>query len=172
MREPDEPATEPNIRGKTGREKPSILHFGFETAILLKGLHAALEIAGGILLAFLKPETLVSWIRVLTQNELAEDPQDLVANLLVHRGHQYSINSQSFGVIYLVSHVIVNLGIVLLLWRRQLWAYPLGIAILLLSFGKKGAFHTCRLPVFCGMTNVRRRCRPAVTGGRRRLSCA
>lgn len=112
--------------------KPSILHIGFEAAILLKGLHAAFEILGGILLAFLKPETLVNWIRLLTQNELSEDPQDLVANLLVRMGSHYSINSQHFGVFYLVSHGILNLGIVLLLWRGKLWAYPLGIAILFL----------------------------------------
>ena len=99
---------------------------------MLKGLHAVLEIVGGILLSFMRPELLDNWIRVLTQNELAEDPQDLVANLLVRMGHHYSINSQHFGVFYLVSHGIVNLGIVLLLWRKKLWAYPLGIVVLFL----------------------------------------
>lgn len=132
MQSPEDPVLDSNVSENAGHGRRSILHIGFETAILLKGLHAALEIVGGILLAFLKPETLVTWIRVLTQNELAEDPQDLVANLLVRMGHHYSINSQQFGVFYLVSHGIVNLGIVLLLWRRKLWAYPLGIVVLFL----------------------------------------
>ncbi len=114
------------------RKKPSILHVGFEVAILLKGLHAALEIVGGILLQFVKPEILNKWIRLLTQNELAEDPKDLIANLLLRAGQHYSVGSQHFAVLYLLSHGLVKVVLVLLLWRRKLWAYPLAVVVLAL----------------------------------------
>ncbi len=113
-------------------QKPSVLHVGFEVAILLKGLHAGLEIAGGVLLWFIKPETVNYWIRVLTQNELVEDPTDYIANLLRRIGEHYTVNAQHFGAFYLISHGFVNLVLVLLLWRRKLWAYPLGIIVLAL----------------------------------------
>ena len=109
-----------------------MLHIGFEVAILLKGLHAALEIVGGILLGFLRPDTLNTWIRLLTQNELAENPRRLVAGLLVRAGEHYTISSQHFGVYYLLSHGLVKVVLVLLLWRRKLWAYPLAVAVLAL----------------------------------------
>jgi uncharacterized membrane protein len=114
------------------KEKPSILHVSFEITLLLKGIHATLEIVGGVLLSFMRPETLSTWIRVLTQNELSEDPKDLVANLVVRMGGHYTVGAQHFGVFYLVSHGIVNLLIVLLLWRGKLWAYPLAVVVLLL----------------------------------------
>ena len=111
---------------------PSILHAGFEVALLLKGLHAAFEIVGGILLWFIKPETINNVIRIVTQNELAEDPTDVVANLLRSMGAHYTVNAEHFAAFYLVSHGLVNLAIVLLLWRKKLWAYPLGIVFLAL----------------------------------------
>jgi uncharacterized membrane protein len=113
-------------------KKRSVLHLGFEVALLLKGLHASLEVVGGVLLWFVKPDTLSRWIRLLTQNELAEDPRDLVANLLVQAGRHYSINTQDFGVAYLLSHGVVKVVLVILLWRGRLWAYPLAVVVLLL----------------------------------------
>jgi uncharacterized membrane protein len=112
--------------------KPSILHLGFEVALLLKGLHAALEVVGGVLLWLVKPDTLNGWTRLLTQNELAEDPKDLIANLLVQAGQHYTVNAQHFGVFYLLTHGFVKVVLVLLLWRRKLWAYPLAVAVLVL----------------------------------------
>ncbi|HUX12850.1 MAG TPA: DUF2127 domain-containing protein [Spirochaetia bacterium] len=101
-------------------------------AILLKGIHATLEIVGGVLLGFVNPHLLATWIRILTQNELAEDPKDYVANLLVQLGQHYSINQQHFGVYYLLSHGLVKVALVLLLWRKKLWAYPLTVIVLVL----------------------------------------
>jgi uncharacterized membrane protein len=122
--------SEPRHAGRG--HKTSILHASFEVALLLKGLHAAFEVVGGILLWFIKPETINNVIRIVTQNELAEDPTDFVANLLRSMGAHYTVNAQHFAAFYLVSHGLVNLAIVLLLWRRKLWAYPLGIAFLAL----------------------------------------
>ena len=112
------------------KQRPAILHIGFEVAILLKGIHAALEVVGGVLLGFIKPDTLVWWIRLLTQNELAEDPKDFLANLLMRAGERYTVDAQHFGVLYLLSHGLVKVVLVLLLWRRKLWAYPLAVAVL------------------------------------------
>jgi len=117
------------------RDASSVLHASFEVAILLKGVHAALEIIGGVLLALTKPDTLAAWIRVLTQNELVEDPNDRLANLIVRAGTHYTAGAQHFGVFYLVSHGIVKLVLVLLLWRRRIWAYPLTVAVLVLFIG-------------------------------------
>ncbi len=113
----------------------SVLHAGFEAAILLKGIHAGLEVVGGVLLALVKPETLGRWIRLLAQNELAEDPRDLIANLLVKAGEKYTASQQQFDIFYLLSHGIVKIVLVLLLWRKKLWAYPAAVVVLALFIG-------------------------------------
>lgn len=117
---------------RNGRSSTSLLHAGFEIGIVLKGLHAALEIVGGILLVLVTPESLGKFVRLLTQNELAEDPRDFIANLILMASQRYSIDTQRFGVLYLLSHGIVKIVLVALLWRRKLWAYPLAVAALAL----------------------------------------
>ncbi len=113
----------------------SALHVGFELAILLKGLHAALEVVGGVLLVFLRPDTLSRWVRLLTQNELIEDPNDPIANMVVRAGAHYTVTSQHFGIFYLLSHGLVKIVLVLLLWRSKLWAYPLAVVVLAVFVG-------------------------------------
>ena len=110
----------------------SVLHAGFEVGILLKGLHAALEIVGGVLLLLVNPASLNKIVKVLTQNELAEDPRDLLANFIVRMSARYSMSAQHFGVVYLLSHGGIKIVLVLLLWRKKIWAYPLAVATLVL----------------------------------------
>jgi uncharacterized membrane protein len=101
-----------------------IFHKGFKLGILMKAIDGALEVIGGVLLLFLSPVRLGRVIGWLTQHELSEDPKDIVANFLIRLGSKFTIGTQYFGVFYLVSHGTVKLVLVLLLWRRKVWAYP------------------------------------------------
>jgi uncharacterized membrane protein len=47
--------------------------------MLLKGAHALIVCAGGVLLAIVNTATIVGWVDWLTQDELLEDPHDFVA---------------------------------------------------------------------------------------------
>ncbi|QHI73712.1 DUF2127 domain-containing protein [Aminipila terrae] len=109
-----------------------ILHEGFNIGILLKAINGTLEIIGGILLMILNPTRLNSIIVLLTQNELSEDPRDILANYMVKLSYQFSVNTQYFWVFYLISHGLIKLILILLLWKRKLWAYPLTIFALIL----------------------------------------
>jgi uncharacterized membrane protein len=111
-------------------KKKRILHASFEIGILLKGIHAVLEVVGGLLLLFVSPEFLRKTIEFLTKRELREDPKDWLANFMLHAGERYSVGAQHFGVNYLLSHGIVQIVLVFLLWRKKLWAYPLAVAAL------------------------------------------
>lgn len=110
----------------------SIFHFGFEIGLAIKGIDGLLEIVGGAFLLFLNPARLGWLTRLLTQHELSEDPRDVIANLLVSLSGSFSISSQHFGVFYLMSHGIIKCVLVLLLWRKERWAYPLTIISLIL----------------------------------------
>ncbi len=107
-----------------------VLDRTFEISISLKGLDGALEIVGGLVLLFVAPATLQQWAKSLTAHELAQDPHDFIANHLLHSASQVSRSTTLFGAVYLLSHGIAKVVLVVALLREQLWAYPWMIALL------------------------------------------
>ena len=109
-----------------------MVHKSFEIGILLKGIDGILEIIGGVLLIFLNPLRLNKVIVLLTQYELSEDPKDIVASFLIKFSTTFSVSTQYFGIFCLISHGLVKFILVMLLWKRKIWAYPLTIVSLIL----------------------------------------
>ena len=112
-------------------KKEHLFHILFKTSIILKGLHAFLEILSGILLLFISRVEIINWVFALTQAELLEDPQDPIAHLMIHTATNLSVSTQNFVSLYLLGHGIVNIIPIYGLLRQQLWAYPTAIFILL-----------------------------------------
>ena len=108
----------------------SLRHRLFTLGVWVKGADGILEIAGGALLLAAGPGTIGAVVRFLTQRELAEDPQDLVANALRHAVHGLGPHAQLFGTGYLIGHGIVKVGLVAGLLRGKLWSYPAALALL------------------------------------------
>ena len=104
-------------------------HKIFEVGITLKGLDGLLEIIGGILLLNVKPDQIASLVQIFTQHELIEDPRDLIANYLIQASHQFSISSELFGALYLLSHGLIKVLIVFGLLKNKLWVYPVSIVV-------------------------------------------
>ena len=103
----------------------SLLHNSFKVGILLKGIDGVLEVFGGFLLVLLNPIKLHNLIFLLTQHELSKDPHDLVANFILEVSSKFSVGSQHFGIIYLLSHGAIKLFLVSMLWQKKpdAWAY-------------------------------------------------
>lgn len=120
------------LKIKIFNKKNNTFHKSFKIGILLKGIDGVLEIIGGILLVFLNPNRLNRIIVILTQHELSEDPKDAIANFAMSMASNFSINNQHFGIYYLMSHGIIKLILVIMLWKRKIWAYPLTVGSLLL----------------------------------------
>ena len=103
------------------------LHESFLFTLVLKGILAVLEIAGGVILFFISPSMISSFVRVVTQHELTEDPDDFLFTRLAAWAHHFSISSETFAAVYLLSHGVTKMFLVGSLWKGKLWAYPLGI---------------------------------------------
>ncbi len=117
-----------NLKQRRVRGGPhGLLHEAFEIGIFLKGIDGLLEIVSGGLLFLLTPTRVNQLIHLLTQHELSEDPKDLLANYLVSAAQHFSVSTQLFDAVYLLSHGIVKIALVTALWKRQLWAYPIAI---------------------------------------------
>ncbi len=106
------------------------IHRVFEISVILKGLHALIECLGGIALYLVPSAAIVRWVDLLTQQELVEDPRDLVANYLLDAAQHMSVGTQSFYAFYLLSHGLVKVLLVIGLLREKLWAYPSSLAVL------------------------------------------
>jgi uncharacterized membrane protein len=119
-------------RVRASYNKSGLLHETFDAAILIKGIDGILEVIGGFLLLLVTPAGLMKVVALLTQHELAEDPNDLIAHAILNASRNFSISSRYFGAFYLVSHGVIKLFLIAMLWRRKLWSYPLAIVFLFL----------------------------------------
>ena len=106
------------------------IHQLFQLSVLLKGAHALVECAGGVLLAIVSTQTVVGWVDWLTQDELSEDPNDFVAAHLSAMAQHFTVSTKNFYVFYLVSHGLVKVVLVAGLLMEKLWAYPASLVAL------------------------------------------
>ena len=114
------------------------IHRIFQVSIILKGLHALIECAGGVALYFISTESIVYWVDLLTQEELIEDPDDFVATHLLMVAQHLSVGTETFYAFYLLSHGLVNVALVIGLLRGRLWAYPASLAVLVAFIAYQG----------------------------------
>ncbi len=101
----------------------------FRASVLLKGVDALLEIVGAIALWIIKPAQIMRLIALLTQDEIAEDPRDLVANYLRHAAGRVSVSGEHFMAAYLLSHGAIKMFAVVALLRNKLWGYPVSLIV-------------------------------------------
>ena len=107
----------------------TIIHDAFEVGILLKGLNAALEIVGGLLLMLVKPDTISRLAAILTEGEFSEDPRDKVANWLLRSARDLAVSGRVFGTLFLLSHGVIKLLLITALFKKKLWAYPAAVLV-------------------------------------------
>ncbi|TXB69403.1 DUF2127 domain-containing protein [Paracoccus aurantiacus] len=100
------------------------IHEIFRLSVILKGLHALIEIAGGIAFYLISADSVVRWVSVLTRPELAENPRDMIATHLLAAAHGLNASTQSFYAFYLLSHGLIKIVLVIGLLREKLIAYP------------------------------------------------
>jgi len=97
--------------------------------VLLKGLDGVLEVAGGVVLILVRPSTLNRLTVHLTQHELSKDPHDFIAHRLLRLTSNLN-HTQTFGAVYLLTHGLAKVVLVVALLRKQRWAYPATLVFL------------------------------------------
>lgn len=101
----------------------------FLLSVWFKGIDGLLELLGGTALLSVSPAFILQIVRFLTQDEIAEDPRDLVANALLRAAAHVSLSGEHFMALYLLIHGIVKVALVWALLERVLIAYPLAVAV-------------------------------------------
>lgn len=113
------------------RTRPSpVLDLLFLLGVVGKGIDGLLELVGGVLLLAVAPGQLARLVRVLTAEERAEDPHDLLANLLLHGVAQLGAGTTTMLAAYVLFHGVVKVAIVVALLRGSRRVYPWAIGAL------------------------------------------
>ncbi len=109
--------------------KENTIRQAFRLSLVIKASFAALEILAGVFSMFVTQDRLLRLMLYVTQNERAEDASDRLSHALIQYAQQFSINQQHFIILYLLTHGLLKLLLILGLLKKKLWCYPLAIAI-------------------------------------------
>jgi uncharacterized membrane protein len=104
-------------------------HLLFQLSLLCKAVFAVAEILAGIGAFFVTQQFVFTLVEHLTRMELFQHPHDLIANYLYASAQQFSLSTRNFTAVYLLSHGVVKLWLIVGLLREKLWYYPLAIAV-------------------------------------------
>jgi uncharacterized membrane protein len=104
-----------------------LVHRIFDISLILKGIHSAIEIIGGLAVLFISQEMVANFVLSITQEELSEDPHDALSHYIIIAAQHYSMSAQHFIAFYLLSHGIIKGFLVINLFKEKLWAYPLAM---------------------------------------------
>jgi uncharacterized membrane protein len=102
----------------------------FRISLYLKGLNGVLEIIGGLLFIIITPEQINHFARWLTEGELSEDPNDFIATHILKTAHDLTGAGLVFGAVYLLSHGIAKVFLIVQVFRNKLWAYQALIVVI------------------------------------------
>ncbi len=116
----------------TGATRAPWRHRLFQAAMVVKGLDGVLEVAGAVLLLTFGPGGVTGAVRFLTQNELAEDPHDWLAGLLVRHTQDVAAGTVHFAAAYLFFHGLIKLWLVGGLLRERRWVFPVALVLMAL----------------------------------------
>lgn len=100
------------------------LHRIFDITLLLKGIHAAIELIGGLLLYIVSADSITRAVDFFVKG-------DIIAGYLLTVGHSFGGSSKAFAALYLASHGVVNGLVTLGLWKEKIWAYPISFAVIM-----------------------------------------
>lgn len=112
-----------------------ILDLAFLVGILAKAIDGLIEIIAGLALLWVSPAQL-NWVaHRVTAEELSEDPNDLIANLILHGTTHLRGETIVFIAAYLLVHGVVKLAIIGAIAVGSLRLYPWAIAALAAFLG-------------------------------------
>jgi uncharacterized membrane protein len=101
----------------------------FHAGITLKGIGGLMEMTGGVLLWFVKPAAMSATVQFLFLQDLSRNPDGFFTSHVLRESSKFANLDPTFASMYLLSHGITKVILVVCLWLNKLWAYPLTIFV-------------------------------------------
>jgi uncharacterized membrane protein len=103
----------------------SLLDKTFHTGIAIKAFDGVLECIGGVLVWFIKPTSMNGIARFVAMHDLPGKYDEALIAHLLHTTEMLANGGKVFASIYLITHGLSKVLLVIALWMNKLWAYPL-----------------------------------------------
>ncbi|MGB6877188.1 MAG: DUF2127 domain-containing protein [Candidatus Acidiferrales bacterium] len=110
----------------------TLLDRSFQASITIKGIDGLLEIVGAFLFLTATPTRVNSLIDFFTFHALSRNPNAFLASHLLHASQAITAHAHYFIFLYLLSHGLAKVVLVVALWCNRMWAYPAMIILLAL----------------------------------------
>ncbi|HVK26656.1 MAG TPA: DUF2127 domain-containing protein [Actinokineospora sp.] len=101
----------------------------FRLAMLAKALDGAVQVVGALILAMVPPAVITGIANAVVSRDLVGDHNGTLAHHLTRAANDLAVD-RTFAVVFLLLHGLVKLGLVAVLHRRLVAAYPAVCAIL------------------------------------------
>jgi uncharacterized membrane protein len=111
------------------RNSLELEHDVFRVSIFLKGLYSFFELLAGAVLLFGTSDRIFNFIHHIFRNELLEDAHDFIGNFVISLVGNLPQQMKVFIALYLLSHGIVKLALIIALWKEKRWAYPIAMGV-------------------------------------------
>ncbi|MEI6057697.1 MAG: DUF2127 domain-containing protein [bacterium] len=121
-----------HIFEKPTKSEENKLHRIFMWSIGLKGVNALVECLVGFSLFFINTNEIMRVTTFLTQGELLENPDSVVANYILNTANNFAVSSHTFLIYYLLIHGAIKVFLIGGLLLDKKWAYPFAIVVLAL----------------------------------------
>lgn len=108
----------------------------FEISLLLKGLDGLLETLSGLMFLFIKP----SWILDVAHGIVGYQPHSFIGKHILEAAQHFNKGAAIFASLYLLSHGVVKLVLIIAILREQAWAY-IGLIVVTALFMVYQIYH-------------------------------
>jgi uncharacterized membrane protein len=108
----------------------TLLDKTYEIGLVVKFIDGLFELIGGILVLSLSANTIHGVTRFLTENALQSDPHNFIATHIQKAGEHLAAGHNLFAAAFLLTHGIVKIGLVVLLFLNRTWVYPWALGLL------------------------------------------
>ena len=105
-------------------KRDRLLDLSFLAGVGLKVLNIIGDFAAGIPLLFVDASAVSDWVKWLTADQIAENPDDPIALWVVSTTDHLTNASLGYAAIYLLIHGIVKVGIIIAMVRGHIKLYP------------------------------------------------
>ncbi len=106
------------------RTETNLLHRTFVLSIGAKGLFGLFEMLGAVGAYFISPEQIRAFTEWFTAKELQLEPNNVIAQFILHLGARATTSETHFVALYLIVHGLTKVVLVWALLRDKAWAYP------------------------------------------------
>jgi uncharacterized membrane protein len=112
-----------------------LLHRTFMVSIAAKGIFGFFEIVGAVISFLISPAQIHAFAVWLTHKELQSEPNNVLAQFILHLGTGINTSETHYVAIYLLLHGLVKALLVWALLADKRWAYPWMMAALGIFIG-------------------------------------